>query len=488
MEGMAKPNHVKASSTAYDLSFRKLQRRTLVILYLTYGSFYLSRKADSMVKSALHETQHFSMEDLALADTAYLMAYTISLGVSGVAGNYVRSNVLLALGLLGIALTSFLKSRASTPLAFAFCQVLHAIAQSTGWPTCIKLVGAFVTENRGFVMGIWTTCQSLGGILGAVWATSVATSYGWQQAYLYHIPILVLLSLVVVNFIVDEDSIPKAPVGDEEWQPLTKEDTSEEAKPRERSSSFASKQKPPSMREVLKIPGVILIGVAYFHLKFLRYALLMWLPYYYEEGLHFSQATSGYMSSSFELGGFIGTPLIGLLSDRVMRGKRDLTSAWFMGGACVMLTGCIAVSHGNAAINAFFMAIVGILVIGPDSVLSGTIAQDLGSQSPLGNKAIGTLAGLINSVGSFGSIFQSYATAIISEHFGWRVLFSIFVVCAFVTSSILFRVAQDSIKRGSPSPLWLTPARQRLMTTGLVGIGGLFALIAWSHEFGGEKA
>jgi sugar phosphate permease len=203
-----------------------------------------------------------------------------------------------------------------------------------------------------------------------------------------------------------------------------------------------AKQQKPSLRRVLAIPGVVPISVAYFFLKFLRYALLMWLPYYYLEGLHFSQQTAGYMSSSFELGGMVGTPLIGYASDRYFKGRRDLTSAWFMAGASAMLVVCVAFAQGGVVVNATSMVAVGVLVIGPDSILSGTIAQDLGSASPMGPQVIGTLAGLINSVGSCGSIFQSYATAYISERYGWGVLFSIFVACSTISALILFWVAE----------------------------------------------
>ena len=445
---------------AYAAERRALQRRTLLVLYLTYGTFYLSRKADAVVKGALHEKHGFSVEDLAASDTVYLCVYTVCLGLSGLLGNYVRSNVLLASGLVALAFTSLLKSQVTTPRAFAATQVLHAVFQSFGWPTCIKLVGIFVTENRGFVMGVWTTCQSLGGILGAVWATMMVARYGWQWAYLYHVPLMLALAVVVFLTITDDTEPAGARAGASAEEPdgagraealLRKEDREMAAGGPASASASASasehdddnaKQQKPSLRRVLAIPGVVPISVAYFFLKFLRYALLMWLPFYYLEGLHFSQQTAGYMSSSFELGGMVGTPLIGYASDRYFKGRRDLTSAWFMAGASVMLVVCVAFAQGGVLVNATSMVAVGVLVIGPDSILSGTIAQDLGSASPMGPQVIGMLAGLINSVGSCGSIFQSYATAYISERYGWGVLFSIFVACSTLSALILFGVAE----------------------------------------------
>lgn len=91
------------------------------------------------------------------------------------------------------------------------------------------------------------------------------------------------------------------------------------------------------------------------------------------------------------------------------------------------------------------MALIGILVIGPDSVLSGTIAQDIGKRAGLGGKAVGTLAGIVNSVGSSGAILQGIATAFISERYGWPALFAVFVVFAAISAGILTKVTRPTV-------------------------------------------
>jgi len=421
-------------NVAYDEKVMSQKRnQILATLYLTYAGFYLSRKADSVVKSSLHELEGFTVEDLALGDTVYLLVYTVFLAFSGVFGDAIPSNKLLSGALVCLSMMSYLKSRVTSPFWFVSYQVLHAVFQSAGWPTCIKLIGVWVTQNRGLVMGFWTTCQSVGGILGALWATYMITHYSWHFAYLYMIPLQLSLALLCYFTVEDDPSHDKQSDMDE----------NDEAPERHHRPPAQEKV---SVKEILAIPGVLSIGIAYFFLKFLRYALLMWLPYYYEEGLSFDAATAGYISTSFEMGGMIGTPLIGWFSDKHMHGSRDLTCAVFLLGGGLMLVACIVASHLGALYNAMSMFLVGILVIGPDSILSGTIAQDLANASGLGGKAMGTLAGLINSMGSFGSIFQSYATAYISEIYGWEVLFTVFVVSAGLSSLILFRVYSSKVK------------------------------------------
>ena len=129
-----------------------LQIRIIIVTYVTYLCYYLARKADAISKSSLKSELNFSIDDLAMADTAYLFTYTFALFGAGMIGSKVPSNVMLCVGLLGVAGVSALKARTTSPYNYALLQALHAIFQSTGWPTCIKVLANWVTTNRGTIM------------------------------------------------------------------------------------------------------------------------------------------------------------------------------------------------------------------------------------------------------------------------------------------------------------------------------------------------
>ena len=194
-----------ASSTAPGAAAEAFRRKWTIVglLYVTYLGYYLARKADAIAKSALHKQVGFTVDELAAADTAYLTVYTFALFGAGVVGARVPSNVMLAVGLCGVAACSALKARTTSPATYAAVQGLHAVFQSTGWPTCIKVLATWVTSNRGTVMGFWTTCQSFGGVFGALFATWFATNYGWESSYDYHVPVLLAMSAPVFAFVRD---------------------------------------------------------------------------------------------------------------------------------------------------------------------------------------------------------------------------------------------------------------------------------------------
>ena len=125
-----------------------------------------------------------------------------------------------------------------------------------------------------------------------------------------------------------------------------------------------------------------------------------------------------------------------------MKGKGGRASAVFLAVASFFLLFNEVFAESGVVFNTIMMTFIGVLVLGPDSVLSGTIAQTIGKNSGLDSKAVGIVAGFINSVGSAGAILQSPATAYISNAYGWNILFLVFVFCSSVCSVILFKTTE----------------------------------------------
>ena len=63
-----------------------------------------------------------------------------------------------------------------------------------------------------------------------------------------------------------------------------------------------------------KVPELL---VAVICVKFVRYCLYMWLPMYLHEALKYSKAQAGMLSTTFEIGGVLGSALIGVFINRL---------------------------------------------------------------------------------------------------------------------------------------------------------------------------
>ena len=73
------------------------------------------------------------------------------------------------------------------------------------------------------------------------------------------------------------------------------------------------------------------------------------------------------------------------------------------------------------------IGLIGVMTYGPDSILCGATAMDIG-----GKKGAATAAGIINGVGSAGQLLSPFIAAYFSETLGWNALFYGFVVLAVI--------------------------------------------------------
>ena len=105
--------------------------------------------------------------------------------------------------------------------------------------------------------------------------------------------------------------------------------------------------------------------------------------------------------------------------------------------------------YGKAAplglwINFASMALVGFCLFGPDALISGVAAQDLG-----GPLAAATVAGFINGCGSLGAIAQGALVAGVSSRYGWQAVFQALMLLAAASSLALGAVWRLQRQRGA---------------------------------------
>ena len=405
------------------------QLRLFLVLYLGYTVYYFPRKAVSLSKVLIEPDLGFTRLQLGEWDSAFMIAYTASmLVVPTYVANRVPANKFLFACMAGIALCCVCMAGASTSRTFLAVSLAHGALQATGWPLCVRILSDLLPEKRrGALMGLWATCTSLGGVLGSAFATYVMSGYGWRAGFLLQVPLLLVVGAAMwrsLGAIADQEGKPSAASSG--------------------NKGGSDHLAPVSIARALQIPGAWGVAISYFFVKFVRFGLLLWLPYYYKDALNYPVATAGYLSTSFEVGGIVGTPFIGWASDAWFRGRRDVTSCVFMALASVVVFACSTFAEAGLLFNFVCMALIGVLVIGPDSILSGTIAQDLGQRSGMGDQAVSTLAGFFNSIGSMGAILQGVATAWITKEYGWGALFMVFVAFSLFSAAVLAKVSLDA--------------------------------------------
>lgn len=404
-----------APSPALGSPEASVRARVYALTWLTYASYYLGRKGLSVTKATMVRTGVADEGVLALLDGAYLIAYALGQPASGLLGDRIGARRLLSSGLLfsAAACAFFGLSSAVVPFLIAF--TLNGFAQSTGWPGTNKAMADWTPpERRGRVMGLWATCYQVGGVAATALASWLLTHQGWRAVFFG--PALWLAGLaVVVHFALPAGAPGAAPAASPDPGTSTPK------------AAPTGAERRAARRALVRSPRVWSYGLSYFCIKLIRYGILFWLPYYLVRVLGYPEGSAGYYSTSFEIGGIVGAITFGLLSDRFRMLSRAAWAAVGLGGLAVALGLYQALAASGPTLNFCLMALVGCLLFGPDALLSGVAAQELGGQY-----AAGAAVGIVNGVGSAGAVLQGFLLVGVSRHLGWSAVFYAFLVFALL--------------------------------------------------------
>lgn len=420
------------SALVEDAAARRDRWTAWVLTWVSYATYYLGRKGISVAKAPILES--LGKDVLRNVETAYLAAYMVGQSVNGMLGDRVGARRLVGVGMLVSAGACLAFGASSVGIAFLLAFLLNGFAQSSGWPGNAKAMAEWTTpENRGRVMGVWATCYQVGGIVATWFATFMLSLYGWRASFWGPAIAVALVGVLVLLFLKPGPGAVMVPAAAAD---------AEAAK-----AAVAATQRQERGR-VLRSPTVWFYGASYFGMKLIRYSILFWLPFYLTTALHYSKTGAGYMSISFEVGGVLGTIGMGAMSDRYRHVSRSVFAAVWL----VLLAGAIflyaRLGAAGTVTNFVVMALVGALLFGPDSLISGAAAQDAG-----GKYAAATALGVVNGIGSIGAILQEYVTRGVSERYGWDKLFYVFVGLAVFSAVCLiptFRRDRAGVPLGPP--------------------------------------
>jgi sugar phosphate permease len=402
------------------------QRRIFWITWLAYAGFYLCRKNLSVVLPLLNHVSGLDALELANIVFGYSVLYAIGQFGCGPLSDRIGAKRVVGAGLLLAAASNLLMGFHASLMWLLIFACLNGAAQSTGWSGLVKTMAIwFRGSNRGIVMGWWSTNYVLGGFLATAFATWAVVQpwllpqLGWRRGFLF--PALLLLAVAVL-FISGAKEAPdgiELPAG-METGPVRLETV------RSNWSALAN---------LLRKPSLWMVSTSYFFLELCRYALMFWLPLYMVNRLRYSLPAAGYLSSIYELIGIAGAVLAGYASDRFSQSRRAPVSAFMLCGFGVILLCEPVLTHFGLVGTAVAISMAGVFSFGPDTLLSGAGAQDIGEP-----QAAATASGLVDGIGHLGAIFSPYVVVFVSQRYGWDRLFFVLAGAAFLAAVALMPI------------------------------------------------
>ena len=435
-----------------------MRTRVFGLTWLSYATYYFARKSLPVVKATLASRLGLSTATLAVIDTAYLASYAGGQFSCGWLGDRIGARRLIGYGMLGSAAVSAAFGASSVSLVFVLLYALNGLFQASGWPGTIKAMAAFYgPKERGAVMGLWTTCFQVGPLVATAVAAWLLQHHGWRSAFFGPSALVAAVGVAVLLFLPEPPADqtasaasaaavdPAAPVASAEAGSGKPE--AQTATPAAPTASRAEVRA--AGREALKNPVVWLLGASYFGMKLIRYCIDFWQPFYLERALGYAKDEAAYHSTAFQFGGIFGSIIVGFVSDRWFSKQRGAVAAVMtvlLGFALILYA---SVGSSSRVAGAIALALVGFCLFGPDALISGVAAQDLG-----GRLAAATVAGFINGCGSVGAIAQGALVAGVSDRYGWQSVFHVLVGLAFFSSAalaVVWRIQARQAARAGPA-------------------------------------
>ena len=408
--------------------FASYRIRSFSILWIVYAGFYLTRKNLSVCKTSLIDDYGLTVAELGWIEGAYLALYAVGQFLNGILGDRLGARVMLSIGMISSAAMSLLFGFVPAFIMLVLLWGINGYVQSSGWSNCVKsMTQWFATRERGTIMGFYSTCYQIGSFGAGFIATYCLGRWGLKSAFAF--PAFLLLAIAIIYILFHKDTpeqlgLPSAEqqYGDDKGREAEKIECAAADKRAETGAADSS-----VIREVLSHHMVWLMGISYFCLKFIRYALLGWLPFYMTRQLGYDPIKSGYMANLPEIAGFLGAISAGYVSDKLMQSRRaPVCAIMFMGLvlACVVQTKLTSMGIVPMILGA---SVIFFMIYGPDSIMTGAAAMDFGSR-----KGAATAAGFINGCGSIGAAIQAPLLGYLAGVYGTQYLFHIFAPLAVV--------------------------------------------------------
>jgi OPA family sugar phosphate sensor protein UhpC-like MFS transporter len=395
---------------------RRWRIRIFATTWFAYFGFYFCRTPFDATRADIGTEAGWGATTLGDIGAVYLFAYAVGQFLASGMGTKLgpRKNVLIGMT-VSIGVTMAMGIALSVPLTMGLVAV-NGLAQATGWSGNVgTMANWFHKHERGRVMGVWSTNFTFGNIastfaMGGVLAAAAAWGGNWRWCFYAG---AIVLSINWLQFYYLQRNRPEdvglPPVDD----PVTAEDESKSPEPvadMPRATALPGASWLDRVRGSMRGLGLsrdawinlYLVGGFYFFVKLIRYAVWGWAAFFLKEKYHLTSSESAWASTAFALSGVPGVYLTGWLSDKYFGARRAGVSTIMMIGMMIATGLLILASDSGAAIFIVLLGFVGFTLFGPDALLTGAGAIDIG-----GRKAATFAAAFISGLGSCGPIVQS---------------------------------------------------------------------------------
>lgn len=422
------------TNTKIDQKYRYWRIRTMYGMYIGYAAFYLTRKSLTYATPELMTSVGLSAQQIGWLGTITYLTYGLSKFVSGAISDRTNPRYFMSIGLLVTAIANFGFGLSTNFLWMSLFWALNGFFQGWGWPACSRfLTHWYAQKERGSWWGIWNTSHNLGGAIAPLVAIGCTTYIArfsslasWRIMMLVPAFVATLVTIFIFNRLRDVPESLGLPSIEEYKNEASQEEVAASVKEFRQHSVVEN-----VIKHVLTNPYIWLLAFSSVTVYVVRTAFNDWGTLFFNQhGLTSNQAKT--CLTFFEMGGFIGSLVVGWVSDYFFDGMRGQVNVLFCLG--MLLASAVLVYLGGSSYPfvsaALLSAAIGFFVFGPQMMI-GVAAAELSHR-----EAAGASTGFIGLFSYLGAALAGFPVGFVIDRWGWQG-FNLILVISSVVSMLL---------------------------------------------------
>jgi len=146
---------------------------------------YLDRQTLSVVAPVLRDQFHMSNEHYSRVVSAFMLAYTVSNGLSGPLIDRLGTRLGYALCMAWWSAAAMLHALAGSAFSLGVFRFLLGAGEAGNWPAAVKVVAEwFPVRERAFASGLFNSGSAIGAVVAPPLVAWVVLRFGWPSAFL----------------------------------------------------------------------------------------------------------------------------------------------------------------------------------------------------------------------------------------------------------------------------------------------------------------
>lgn len=411
------PAKMQVAADKQSSAFTKYRTRVLVATILAYASYYIVKSNFTLASPNLVKYAHFSKTSIGIVLSALAVSYGIGKFFMGLLADRLNPRYVVGVGLVLSAIFNMFFGRTTSLGVMVVLMIFVGVTQGLGAPSCQKSLATWFNEKQlGTATSVWNISHNIGsGTASLIVATIVAIYGAANLQNIFLIPSVISIVMAFIVMVLGVDT-PES-VG----LPHVNENEKKNIKHAHAWDAFRD--------NILKNPVVWALCMMNAFSYILRYGIENWIPIYLNEAKGFSSIVTNTGFTVFEYAAIPGTILLGLLSDRVLKGRR-IPITICTSAIVLLLTPLYAMTH-SIAMTYIILGVLGICIYS-QQVLMGIVIMDA-----LPIESIASGIGLSGFFGyAFGEVAASYGIGAIVGKDNWAGAF--WIVCASAAICIVF--------------------------------------------------